>query len=246
MGDRKPSVSEAPQEPRPRRARRLPPHHLIQPPTLQYSGYFLRPARGQLGRRRPQCGPHLRGRIPAGASERWSTHREHRTLQGIENLFRHVAALSSEEDRLRTSSRDPHLCSRKPCSNSRDPRPGSRNRRQSSRFPTQGDTAPTSCWYHRRCGARAQKCTPPYAYRQQRKPTQQISSAAHVCSTKTGGLFITDRLGRWQLLADAGFDICVYPRRLIPRRRERANYDLCAANGTTIQAYEWLPLTAST
>jgi hypothetical protein len=29
---------------------------------------------------------------------------------------------------------------------------------------------------------------------------------------------------------------------LIPRRRERVNYDLCAANGTTIRTYGWLPL----
>jgi hypothetical protein len=29
---------------------------------------------------------------------------------------------------------------------------------------------------------------------------------------------------------------------LIPRRRERVNYDLCAANGTTIRTYGRLPL----
>jgi hypothetical protein len=34
----------------------------------------------------------------------------------------------------------------------------------------------------------------------------------------------------------------VYPRKLIPQRRERVNYDLCAANGTTIRTYGWLPL----
>jgi hypothetical protein len=34
----------------------------------------------------------------------------------------------------------------------------------------------------------------------------------------------------------------VYPRKLIPRRRERVNYDLCAANGTTIPTYGWLSL----
>jgi hypothetical protein len=37
-------------------------------------------------------------------------------------------------------------------------------------------------------------------------------------------------------------DLCVYPRRLIPRRKERVNYDLRAANGTIIHTYEWLPL----
>jgi cleavage and polyadenylation specificity factor subunit 1 len=34
----------------------------------------------------------------------------------------------------------------------------------------------------------------------------------------------------------------MYPRKLISRRRERADYDLCAANGTTIHTYGWLPL----
>jgi hypothetical protein len=37
-------------------------------------------------------------------------------------------------------------------------------------------------------------------------------------------------------------DLCVFPRRLIPQRRSRVNYDLCAANGTTIPTYGWLPL----
>jgi hypothetical protein len=39
-----------------------------------------------------------------------------------------------------------------------------------------------------------------------------------------------------------GSDLCVYPRKLIPQRREHVNYDLCAANGTTIRTYGWLPL----
>jgi hypothetical protein len=34
----------------------------------------------------------------------------------------------------------------------------------------------------------------------------------------------------------------VYPRKLIPQRRTRVNYDLFAANGTTIPTYRWLPL----
>jgi hypothetical protein len=42
-------------------------------------------------------------------------------------------------------------------------------------------------------------------------------------------------------LVDTGSDLCVYPRRLVPRRKERANYDLCAANGTTTHTYGWLP-----
>jgi hypothetical protein len=34
----------------------------------------------------------------------------------------------------------------------------------------------------------------------------------------------------------------VYPHRLIPQHRERVNYELCAANGTSIDIYGWLPL----
>jgi hypothetical protein len=34
----------------------------------------------------------------------------------------------------------------------------------------------------------------------------------------------------------------VFPRKFIPQRRERVNYDLCAANGTIIRTYGWLPL----
>jgi hypothetical protein len=34
----------------------------------------------------------------------------------------------------------------------------------------------------------------------------------------------------------------VYPRRLLRRRRERENYNLCAAKGTSIHTYGWLPL----
>jgi hypothetical protein len=55
-------------------------------------------------------------------------------------------------------------------------------------------------------------------------------------------LFVTDRYSKRQFLIDTGPDLCVYPRRLIPRRREQLNYDLCAANGTTIHTYGWLPL----
>jgi hypothetical protein len=55
-------------------------------------------------------------------------------------------------------------------------------------------------------------------------------------------LFITDRICKLQFLVDTAFDPCVYSRRFIPRRKERVNYDLCAANGTTIPTYGWLLL----
>jgi hypothetical protein len=45
-----------------------------------------------------------------------------------------------------------------------------------------------------------------------------------------------------QFLVDMGSDLRVYPRRLIPRHRERVNYDFCAVNGTAIHTYGRLPL----
>jgi hypothetical protein len=45
-----------------------------------------------------------------------------------------------------------------------------------------------------------------------------------------------------RFLIDTGSDLCVFPRKLIPQRRLRIHYDHCAANGTTIPTYGWLPL----
>jgi hypothetical protein len=81
--------------------------------------------------------------------------------QEIEDLNRQVAALIVERDRLRTTLRDPRP-------SSRNPRPTSRNRLPVSRSPTREESAFSLCWYHRRFGDRAQNCTQPCAYRQQR------------------------------------------------------------------------------
>jgi hypothetical protein len=70
----------------------------------------------------------------------------------------------------------------------------------------------------------------------------QTSTAANVCTTDTGRLFITDKTTKFRFLIDRGSDLCVFPRKLIPQRRSRVNYDLCVANGTTIPTYGWLPL----
>jgi hypothetical protein len=47
---------------------------------------------------------------------------------------------------------------------------------------------------------------------------------------------------KWQFLVDMGSDLGVYPHRPIPRRKEHVNHDVCAANGTTVHTYGWLPL----
>jgi hypothetical protein len=87
-----------------------------------------------------------------------------------------------------------------------------------------------------------QNCSQLCTYSQHGKLTQQTSAAAHVCATATGRLFITVRSTKQRFLIDTDLDFCVYPIKLIPQRRERVNYDLCAANRTTIRTYRWLPL----
>jgi hypothetical protein len=111
-----------------------------------------------------------------------------------------------------------------------------------NRSPSREDATPTLCRYHRRYGARARKCTQPCSYSQQEKLTQRTSTVAYVCTPTNDRLFITDRISKRRFLIDVGSDLCVYPRKLIPRRRERVNYDFCTANGTTISNYGWLSL----
>jgi hypothetical protein len=75
-----------------------------------------------------------------------------------------------------------------------------------------------------------------------RKQVQQTSPAAYVYTTATGRLFITNKSSKRRFLIDMGSDLCVFPRKLIPQRRSRVNYDLRAANCTAIPTYGWLPL----
>jgi hypothetical protein len=74
------------------------------------------------------------------------------------------------------------------------------------------------------------------------KLTQRTSTATHVCATTTDRLFVTDRISKRQFPNDTDCDLCAYPNRLIPRRKEWVNYNLCAASGTTIHTYGWLLL----
>jgi hypothetical protein len=74
------------------------------------------------------------------------------------------------------------------------------------------------------------------------KLAQQALTAAHVCTVITSRLFVTDRLSKRQFLVDTGSDLCVFLRKFTSRRKERVNYDLFAANGTTIPTYGWLSL----
>jgi hypothetical protein len=72
------------------------------------------------------------------------------------------------------------------------------------------------------------------------KLRQQSLRAANVCTTASGHLFVTDRVRKQRCLVDTGSDLCVFPRKLLPGRRERPDYTLYAANGTTIPTYGWI------
>ena len=61
--------------------------------------------------------------------------------------------------------------------------------------------------------------------------------AADACSTPTGRLFITNKVSNLRFLVDTSSDLCVFPRKFVPGRKERTSYNLFAANGTPIPAY---------
>lgn len=69
------------------------------------------------------------------------------------------------------------------------------------------------------------------------KPIQQSVTAATDCSKTSSRLFLTDRVTMIQYLIDTGSDLCVYPRKLLRRKTLCTEYELTAANGTTISTY---------
>jgi hypothetical protein len=127
-------------------------------------------------------------------------------------------------------------------SSSRDRRSSHTNRHPDNRSLLPDDTETSLCWYHRRFGTSARKCTHPCAYHQQRKVGQQISTTANVYTTTARRLFVTDRSSKQQFLINTGSDLCMFPRKLITQRKESVNYDIRAANGTTVPTYGWLSL----
>ncbi len=70
--------------------------------------------------------------------------------------------------------------------------------------------------------------------------SQQTLTEANVCTTISGRLFITDHVSNQRYLIHNGFDLSVFPCRLLPKRRVRIDYFLYAANGTTIPTYGWV------
>ncbi len=66
--------------------------------------------------------------------------------------------------------------------------------------------------------------------------------AADDCSTTGSRLYVTDRSTSYKFLVDTGSDLCCFPRRLLPDRRQPTDYTLCAANNSTIKTYGFLNL----
>jgi hypothetical protein len=66
---------------------------------------------------------------------------------------------------------------------------------------------------------------------------QRTLMAANVCTTSSSRLFVTDHNSKQRYLVDTGYDLCVFPWKLLPGRREGTDYTLYAANGTTIATY---------
>jgi hypothetical protein len=68
-----------------------------------------------------------------------------------------------------------------------------------------------------------------------------VLTAANVCTTSSGRLFVTDRNSKQRYLVDTGSDLCIFPRRRLLGCREHTDYTLYAANGATILTYGWAP-----
>jgi hypothetical protein len=69
-----------------------------------------------------------------------------------------------------------------------------------------------------------------------------MPAAGNVCTASTDHLFVTDKYSRRWFLVDTGSDLSVYPRKYLQHHRPRTNYELYAADGSTIHTYGWLPL----
>lgn len=65
--------------------------------------------------------------------------------------------------------------------------------------------------------------------------------AADACP-KNGRLFVTDERSKTKFLIDTGSDLCVFPRSMLKERREKTDFDLCAANGSVISTFGYINL----
>jgi hypothetical protein len=71
------------------------------------------------------------------------------------------------------------------------------------------------------------------------KRHRQTLRAANVCTTSSARLFVTDQTSKQRYLVDTGSDLCIFPSKLLPGYRECMDYNMYAANSTTIPTYRW-------
>lgn len=74
------------------------------------------------------------------------------------------------------------------------------------------------------------------------KPVRQSVEAATDCSPTGRRLFVTDKKTQRQFLIDTGSDLCCFPRRLLQSHLSSQEYNLSAANGSSIKTYGNIPL----
>lgn len=78
------------------------------------------------------------------------------------------------------------------------------------------------------------------------KRSEQSVAAAADCDhiqSNSRRLFITDRVTKRQYLIDTGSDLCCYPRSWLAGQRKPTDYELSAANGSSIKTYGTVNLT---
>lgn len=69
------------------------------------------------------------------------------------------------------------------------------------------------------------------------KLDQQSVVATTDCVPYGRRLFVTDQVTKRQFLIDTGSDLCCYPYRWLPERRQTSDYELKAANGSNIKTF---------
>ncbi|GBP92945.1 hypothetical protein EVAR_84048_1 [Eumeta japonica] len=74
------------------------------------------------------------------------------------------------------------------------------------------------------------------------KHTGQLLMATDGCPNAPGRLFVTDGSTKMQFLVDTGSELCVFPGSAVQQRRTKTTYQLSAANGTTINTYDYINL----
>ena len=126
----------------------------------------------------------------------------------IDELTKQVKALSARSHRPRSRSR-----------RRRSPTLQTRSQSNYRKFPL--------CWYHNKHGKNANNCVKPCDFKSENYRSVGI----------VGRLFVTDRKSKMQFLVDTGSDLCVFPRTALRERRSPTNYQLYAANGTSISTY---------